>query len=100
VGRDRNLLTLGSALVLYFGGRVFGVLSPMADQSGQNPPERKCYRQEGQVLLVMLATLWLGLVNLALFIGKSHALGACLYLNNLTTVSQVTCMIGTCFISV
>jgi len=45
------------------------------------------------VLQVMLATLSLGLVNLALFIGKSHALGACISLNNLTTVSQVTCMI-------
>jgi len=27
------------------------------------------------------------------YIGKSHALSVCLYLDNLTIVSQVTCMI-------
>ena len=36
----RNLLTLGAALVLFFGGWVFGVLSPMADHSGQTTRER------------------------------------------------------------
>ena len=40
-----------------------------------------------RLLSLMLVALWPGRVNLALFIGKSHALGACLYLNNLTTVS-------------
>jgi len=36
----RHLLTLGATLVLFFGGWVFGVLSPMADHSGQTTRER------------------------------------------------------------
>jgi len=31
---------LGAALVLFFGGRVFRVLSPVADHSGQTTRER------------------------------------------------------------
>ena len=39
--RDRRyLLTLGAALLLFFGGWVFGILSPMADHSGQTTRER------------------------------------------------------------
>jgi len=43
----------------------------------------------------MLAALCPGRADLALFIGKNHALGVRLNLNNLTTVVQVTCMIRT-----
>jgi len=49
--------------------------------------EREWSRQERQVFQVMLAALWSGLVNPALFIGKSHALKACFYLINVTIVS-------------
>jgi len=49
--------------------------------------EREWSRQERQVFQVMLAALWSGLVNPAVFIGKSHALKACFYLINVTIVS-------------
>jgi len=35
----RHLLTMGAALLLFFGGWVFWVLSPMADHSGQTTRE-------------------------------------------------------------
>jgi len=63
------------------------VLSLMSDHIGQyNPKESEAVRKE-LVFQVMLAALWSGLVNPALFIGKSHALKACFYLINVTIVS-------------
>jgi len=91
---DRGFLTLGAALTVLRRQSLRGFISHGWPEWAE-PPERECSRQEGQVLQVMLAALWPGRADLALFIGKNHALGVWLNLNNLTTVVQVTCMIRT-----
>jgi len=63
------------------------VLLLLSDHSGQYNRRKMRPSGKDKSFQVMLATLCPGLVNPACFIGKSHALKACFYLNNLTIVS-------------
>ena len=94
-GRNPLGLSKATSCLLTISVHVaHGVLLQRLNHSGWlRPGKESSAVRKGPAFQVILAPLWPGRVNLALFIGKSHALGVCLYLNNLTTVSQVTCMI-------
>ena len=63
------------------------VLLQLSDHSGQYNRRRVEPSGKDRSFQVILVPLCPGIVNPASFIGKSHALKACFYLNNLTIVS-------------